>query len=234
MSKIFDKYIKNIGIRLNQERLRLGLNQTECANIAQIKMFYVSEWERSRGMPDMETLRLWGEYGMNIHFLLTGQHDIIKNDDNCLCLLLMFLQQANQYQIQLISEMIEVAQTEFGCCDEQEVKSTIGQRIQEERLRLVFNKSTFASYGLTTYQTVTDWENGLTQPRLKNLLAWHQQTDFDLGYVLTGRKEYPWLSRSARQLIQLWPHMQPVLHKLMLCMIQNTSNPSGGIHAESY
>ncbi len=227
MQNLINHEASVIGSRLKQERQRLGLSQKECADLAKLEVPYsISSWECGRSYPSVEALFLWGEYGIDIHFLLTGSPYSIENSHENIKQVLVFMQQANKYQLLLINHILQLTKKnlkKWKPLDEcLGIQSTVGMRVREERIRFKLNKVQFIQQSLTNYQSVSDWENSVHVPRLKNLLAWHQQTDFDLGYVLTGRKEYPWLSRSARQLIQLWPHMEPVLHRLLNHMATRT------------
>lgn len=211
----------SIGLRLKQERLRLGFSQEVCAAIAQLKTFYsLSCWECEKGYPTVDALRLWGESGMDIHFILTGSFYEICHKNEYLSMLIKFIRQLNHQQRSRL-ECLFLSQTQLSS-DEEQNFSTLGQRLQQERMRLNFNKQQLAQYAQITYKTVSFWEEDRYPPNLKALLSW-QKIGLDLGFVITGRIENPWACSYVRQLIKNWPTMQPTLNDLMDRVVQPLS-----------
>ena len=64
----------------------------------------------------------------------------------------------------------------------------MGERIKEERERLGFNQTDFATLASATRKTLFNWESGSAAPNAIVLAAW-ARLGLDVLYVVTGEKQ---------------------------------------------
>ncbi len=62
-----------VGVRLKEERERLGFNQPVFAAIAGATKQTVNSWEAGRSSPKADQLEALGEQGVDVYYVLTGQ-----------------------------------------------------------------------------------------------------------------------------------------------------------------
>lgn len=67
-----DKIDTNVHFRLKQERLRLGVSQSQLAEFVDISLKQVGRWETSIPIPS-DKLAKCAELGIDVVFVLTGQ-----------------------------------------------------------------------------------------------------------------------------------------------------------------
>lgn len=68
-----------VGERLREERKRLKLKQTDVAyQLGKRTGQSVSNWERGRGVPQVDTLLLMSEMGFDVGFIITGRKCLDK------------------------------------------------------------------------------------------------------------------------------------------------------------
>ncbi len=77
--------IVNIGIRLRDERMRLGLTQSDAAKAADVGFSTYQTWERDR-FPNAEALARLHSIGFDILYVVTGIKDesTLSNEDSSL------------------------------------------------------------------------------------------------------------------------------------------------------
>lgn len=72
MSKPISTIPEGFGLRLAEERKRLGLTQSELAEVASIKRLAQSQYERESSSPTVRYLAAIAHAGINLHQLLFG------------------------------------------------------------------------------------------------------------------------------------------------------------------
>ncbi|OHX10528.1 hypothetical protein BI347_20695 [Chromobacterium sphagni] len=77
--------IVNIGIRLRDERMRLGLTQSDAAKAADVGFSTYQTWEKDRS-PNAEALARLHSVGFDILYVVTGIKDesTLSNEDSSL------------------------------------------------------------------------------------------------------------------------------------------------------
>ena len=79
----------------------------------------------------------------------------------------------------------------FYECGMDDIKVTVGKRLQEERERFKYSQSFIGeTVGNTTRYTVMNWENGKTTPSAESLILLGT-IGFDVVYILTGVRSQP-------------------------------------------
>lgn len=68
--------MKSIGSRIRDERTRLGLNQTDFANLAGLSRNAQAHYERDERIPDTAYLAALSKFGVDIMYIING----IKNE----------------------------------------------------------------------------------------------------------------------------------------------------------
>ena len=71
-----------IGLRLREERERLGLTQTQFADVGNASKRSVTDWEQGKLHPNGEFLALLSERGADINYIFTGERNITKLSQN--------------------------------------------------------------------------------------------------------------------------------------------------------
>ncbi len=71
----------NISVRLKEERLKTGLNQTQFAELAGVKKLSQSYYETGKRKPDVEYLALAEKLGCDIQYIVTGQRSFSDDFD---------------------------------------------------------------------------------------------------------------------------------------------------------
>ena len=64
----------HMGERVKQERERLGYNQTEFAELAHATRKTLFNWESGEASPSGVALAAWSEVGVDVLYVVTGQH----------------------------------------------------------------------------------------------------------------------------------------------------------------
>lgn len=67
-----------VGLRLREERERLGLTQTQFAELGNASKRSVTDWEQGKLHPNGEFLALLAEQGADINYIFTGERNISK------------------------------------------------------------------------------------------------------------------------------------------------------------
>ena len=65
----------NLSSRLKEERERLGYSQTAFAALAGASKHSQINWEKGSASPNAEALAAWVEKGLDVLYVVTGQHD---------------------------------------------------------------------------------------------------------------------------------------------------------------
>ena len=68
-----------VGLRLKEERLRLGLSQTDFAALAGVKKGTQISWEKDSSSPTAQALVAFVEAGADILYVLTGRHTVERS-----------------------------------------------------------------------------------------------------------------------------------------------------------
>jgi len=66
----------HIGERLKKERVRLGLNQSEFAEIAGVSVRSQIDWEKSNSFPNAKALAAFAEKKADVQYILTGKPSV--------------------------------------------------------------------------------------------------------------------------------------------------------------
>lgn len=64
--------------RLKEERERLGYNQTDFATLAHATRKTLFNWESGAGSPSADALNAWVAVGLDVLYVVTGQHAAAK------------------------------------------------------------------------------------------------------------------------------------------------------------
>lgn len=209
-----------LGKHLQQERFRLRLNQRELSDLLDTGRSSVSQWEINNHTPSLEILQRCALIGMDTHFILTGNtyKQLAAYADTAFT---YFADGLDYPQLQLLASIILNAEKHYGvtalpaACD-------IGLRFIDERQRLGLNKKQFAAAINILYATVASWERGQHLPNINNL-AGFAKIGGDLGYLVTGYKEYPWLPMPTRRLLNAWHKLPDELQSALLRINQPLS-----------
>lgn len=67
--------------RLKEERLKVGLNQTEFAELTGVKRLSQSNYESGKRKPDIDYLALVNKLGCDVNFIVTGQRNYTDDFD---------------------------------------------------------------------------------------------------------------------------------------------------------
>lgn len=71
----------NFGDRLREERTRLGLNQSECAAVAEVSKTTQFNYEKGERSPDAPYLAKVAEAGIDVLYVLTGNRASLNQAD---------------------------------------------------------------------------------------------------------------------------------------------------------
>lgn len=66
--------MSNFGVRLVEERRRLGLNQDEFGVLGGVSKYSQLAYEKGSRKPDTEYLQALAAHGVDVAYLLTGRH----------------------------------------------------------------------------------------------------------------------------------------------------------------
>ncbi|WP_418131496.1 helix-turn-helix domain-containing protein [Variovorax sp. 278MFTsu5.1] len=68
-----EKIRLSIGVRLREERERLGMSQTAFAELGDVSLRAEQDWERGNSAPKADFLAVAATHGVDVLYVLTGQ-----------------------------------------------------------------------------------------------------------------------------------------------------------------
>ena len=213
-----DKTILNneyqFGKRIQLERQRLGLSQSDCATVTGLSRHTQSDWENNEATPNAQVLMIWSKIGFDIQYIMTGQYSGFTDCDALFVILDVF--NKNDQRTKTIISQIFVMMGTF-CVSSQQKRTSLnlkaiisqkqltafGQRVKEERSRLQLKQTDLASLIQTSRTSQSIWESGQRFPNLTVLLAW-QEMGFDVSYLITGRRLNHVMTTEEQRIIDIW------------------------------
>jgi transcriptional regulator with XRE-family HTH domain len=120
-----------IGLRLREERERLGLTQTEFATMGGASKRSITDWEQGKLYPNGEFLTLASDQGADINYIFTGERNISKLSHGEGTLLAEIRQLDESGKDGLIQYLVDEHVRRFAC------SSSIEGREQQRESQLV-------------------------------------------------------------------------------------------------
>jgi transcriptional regulator with XRE-family HTH domain len=164
-----------LGVRLHDERLRLGLSQTSFADLCGMSRKSVVLFEKGKNLPNVAVLLAAEKLGVDVAYVLTGVRNNGTSDS-----------QQNPYAIAEQACTVNLAVGDEHGTYTVDVPTTPGERMKAERVALGHTASGFAELIGLSRNAVANFESGKNLPNSTVLIdaAAH---GMDVGYVLTGQ-----------------------------------------------
>lgn len=166
-----------IGVRLREERQRLGLNQADFAAIGGVRKLAQFNYEADKRQPDKAYLVALAARGVDVHYVLTGERmpDVLRDN----------VRAAAQLTLNTIE--CEDALIPFQAPASEGVGAQIGARLREERERLLWSQQGLSNACAVTMRTQRNYELGQRLPNAAYLAA-ANAAGIDVHFVLTGQR----------------------------------------------
>lgn len=166
-----------LGVRLHDERSRLGLSQSSFADLCGISRKSVVLFEKGKNLPNVAVLLAAEKIGVDVTYVLTGVRGTKAVET---------LQ--NSYAVADQACTVNLAVNEDGppAYVAQPVPATPGERMKAERIALGHTASGFAELLGLSRNAVANFEADRNLPNSAVLIDAAAQ-GMDVGYVLTGQ-----------------------------------------------
>ena len=223
------------GKRIQLERQRLGIRQSDCAKIAGFTHSAQSEWENNETIPNASMLMVWSKIGMDVHFIVTGQYSLTPACQDVLSAISLSSKN-NPFIYDLLLEIITVIEKNIDCqlspqpfSSSEEVMQNeacaFGARVREERSRLRLKQIDLSTHSQTSRFSQLAWETGQRFPDLTVLDAW-EKIGFDIPYLITGERTTCCSSDKEQAVVNAGYNASPQTQVLLRHLIDIANNQS--------